>query len=89
MVKNNNIDKLDHKKKKTWCAVKNPSVRSNQSWFYNIFLGNITNNKRDINKIKMNWLIELDDEEIKLLREKSCNIIEINIKIKTDVETQL
>jgi len=88
----NNHDTLNHEKKKKLCAVKNPSERSNQSWFYNIFLGNITNNKQKRNRIKVNWVMELNEDEIRLLKEKSCVIIEIENNINNkpkDVETNL
>ena len=85
MVKNNNIDTLEHKEKKTLCAVKNPSKRSFQSWFYNIFLGGITN-KSKINHTKVNWIMKLTQEEIKLLKEKTCIIIEIEENIKKELE---
>jgi len=85
----NNIDTPIYKKKKKLCAVKNPSKRSNQPWFYNIFLGNISKNKPKRNYIeKVNWIMELTDDEIKLLRKKTCNIIEIEKYIKkSDVDT--
>ena len=72
---------------KKLCAVKNPLKRSNQSWFYNIFLGNIMNVKPDRNHVKVNWMMELTDNEIKLLRQKTCEIIEIDGgKIKKQVK---
>jgi len=82
------VDNSDESKnKKTLCAVKNPSIRSNQSWFYNIFLGNISKNKPDHSHIKVNWIMQLNENEINLLKEKSCKVIEIETKIKKSIKT--
>lgn len=81
-MENHDTDILKHNDKKTLCAVKNPSKRSNQPWFYNIFLGNISNKpKRNYIK-KVNWIMELTKDEIKLLKKKTCEIIEIENEIK-------
>ena len=89
----NDLDTSNHEKKKKLCAVKNPSLRSNQTWFYNTFLGALLKEKPIRNHVKVNWIMELNEDDIKLLKEKSCLIIEIedNIKnqLKTDVETNL
>lgn len=84
-----NLDTLEHKKKKTLCAIKNPSNRSKQPWFYNIFLGHLSKKKPKRNYIKkINWLIELTDDEIKLLREKTCIVIEIEKQINKQLEKE-
>lgn len=81
-IKTFNLEKTALKlhKNKILCAVRNPSERSKQPWFYNIFLGNITN-KLKRKRIKVNWLMELSEKEVKLLREKTCEIIEITKKV--------
>jgi len=84
-VETNDTDSLKQEKK-TLCAVKNPSERSNQSWFYNIFLGHISKNKPKHNHTKINWIMKLSIDEIKLLREKSCIITEIENDIKKQLE---
>ena len=86
MVKNNNIDTQEHEKEKILCAVKNPSKRSFQSWFYNQFLEGLS--KKPKKKcIKVNWIMKLTNDEIKLLKEKTCLIIKIEKNNnKTDVE---
>lgn len=70
-----NLNKIT--KNKTLCIISNPTERSKQSWFYNIFLGNIAKKKPDRKYIKVNWIIELTGDEIKLLKEKTCMIIKI------------
>ncbi len=67
-------------KNKILCAVKNPSQRSFQSWFYNVFLGRIYKNNPDRKEIKTNWLIQLTPNEIRLLRKKTCDVIQLTKK---------
>ena len=85
-METDNIDTSKHEEKKTLCAVKNPSERSKQPWFYNIFLGNISKNKPERNHTKVNWIMKLTEEEITLLKEKTCEIIEIEKEIKNKLE---
>ena len=90
-MKNNNIDNsdaLEHKKKKILCVVKNPSDRSFQSWMYNTFFGALLKNKPKRNHTKVNWLMELTKDEIKLLKEKTCEVIEIENYIKKKLEKE-
>ena len=83
-----NSDTLKHKKKKTLCAVKNPSNRSEQPWIYNTFFGALLKNKPKRNHTKVNWLMKLNKDEIKLLREKTCIVIEIEDNIKKQLEKE-
>ena len=89
-METNNIDSPEHKKPKTLCAVKNPSDRSKQSWLYNIFLKNLEcyKNKPKRNHTKVNWLMRLSEDEIKLLREKTCEVIEIENNIKKQLKEE-
>jgi len=82
----NNSNTQEYKEKKKLCAVKNPSKRSDQSWFYNIFLGNISKKKPKRNHTKTNWIMKLSENEIKLLKERTCEIIEIENNIKKQLE---
>lgn len=96
-MENNKIDNsnaLEQKEKKLLCVVKNPSKRALQPWIYNTFFGALLKNKPKRNHTKVNWLMKLNEDEIKLLREKTCIVIEIEKEInkrlekkKTGVET--
>ena len=76
-IKSKKKNSIVLEKNKILCAVKNPSKRSKQPWFYNVFLGRIYENNPDRKEIKTNWLIQLTEKEIRLLREKTCEVIPI------------
>ena len=87
-METNDTDALIHEKKKKLCAVKNPSDRSKQSWIYNIFLRHLSKKPKRNYVKKVNWLMELTEDEIKLLREKTCEVIEIENNIKKQLEKE-
>jgi hypothetical protein len=62
-------------KEKIKCIVKNPSDRSKQSWFYNIFLGGIYDEPKHQERMKVNWVMELEPDEIKTLKNKTALVI--------------
>lgn len=63
---------------KILCAVKNPSSVKNRGWFYNIFLGNIGKKDRHHEQQKVNWIMKLNETEIKILKGRECEITKIN-----------
>lgn len=56
-------------------AVKNPTNNKFRGWFYNIFLGGLKKKKVERNERKVNWIMEITEREIKILQEKTCEII--------------
>jgi len=72
---------------KILCAVKNPSDRGNQSWFYNKFLGRDRKYKKEERKeIKVNWLMLLTSKEIDELKESTCKVIKLADNVEIDTE---
>lgn len=63
---------------KVLCTIKNPSSCKNRGWFYNIFLGNLSKIDKKHEQQKTNWLMKLNEEEIRILKERECEIIVLN-----------
>ena len=79
---------VNDKKKETLCAVRNPKDRSNNPWFYNIFLEHIyeeEKKKRNKKTTKVNWLIALTQEEISELRGHTLKVYPLVEDISLEV----
>ena len=80
-------ESVNNKEKKTLCAVRNPDDRSNNPWFYNIFLQHIYKEEKRVerNETKVNWLIALTQKEIAELRRHTLKIYPLIEDISLEV----
>ena len=78
---------VNDKEKKTLCAVRNPDDRSNNPWFYNIFLQHIYKEEKKIkrNETKVNWLIALTQKEIAELKRHTLKVYPLVEDISLEV----
>lgn len=85
----NNKNKLEYNKKKILCAVKNPTKRTYQSWFYNVFLGHVSKKNPTRNHTKVNWIMKLTKDDIELLKRKTCEVTDLEQLLKEKKKEQV
>jgi hypothetical protein len=81
---NKELDIVKQKNNKVLCAVSNPKIKKFRSWFLNNFLGRLNKKDKGRNEVRVNWLMTLKENEIDLLRDKSCKVIKLSEEIEID-----